>query len=314
MRVYAAGLILLMSLSSSAFTQVLFQENFDSTSTLPQGWSVWNRQPFPIAPQANWTVRDTGVVPPGIGNNRTKAHSLPRAVGVSWWSSIDTTGAPSSVADAWLVTKRVRGISSGDGVKFWASGGSVIFLDSLQVWVSAVDSTPTGMISGRYMGSVIWPVGSVFGHFTQYVFGLTGETGYDVWIGFRYYMNCSQNGFYVHIDDVSVEPATSVTLTDDGVPALFGLHQNYPNPFNGETTIGFSLPAAQSGMREAESRGVNLVVYDVLGRAVASVVDEPLAPGLYRVPFNASGLASGVYLYRLSAGGSVETRRMILMK
>jgi len=307
MRVLVATIVLVAGVALSVRGQTLLQENFDASTTLPDGWSVWNRQPFPIAPATNWTVRDTGEVPPGIGNNRTKSHSGPRAVGVSWWASIDTTGAPSSVADAWLVTRKVFGIRPGDAVKFWGSGGSQSFLDSLQVWVSAIDSTTTGMISGRYLGSIIWPVGSVFGRFTQHVFPLSVEAGYDVWIGFRYYMNCSVNGFYVHVDDVTVEPATSVALVDDSVPTEFGLEQNYPNPFNGETKVGFRI--ADSG-----SRGVKLAVMDVLGREVVTLVDEPLAPGYYSVPFQASGLASGVYLCRLSAGGSVETRRMVLMK
>jgi hypothetical protein len=309
MRIIAAGLILLVGSVVSASAQVLLQENFDSTSTLPPGWSVWNRQPFPISPQTNWTVRDTGVVPPGIGNNRTHAYTPPRAVGVSWWSSIDTTGAPSAVADAWLVTKRVSGVGVNDGVKFWASGGSTSFLDSLQVWASPYDSTTTGMISGIYLGSIIWPVGSIFGNFTEHVFSLSGVAGQPVcWIGFRYFMNCSVNGFYVHVDDVSVEQTSSVALTGDDIPSDFGLDQNYPNPFNGWTRIGFRIGGG------VQTERVRLGVFDLLGREVATVVDEDLAPGSYSVPFNAPQLASGVYLCRLVAGGNVQTRRMILMK
>jgi hypothetical protein len=308
MRSIVAGFMLLVGIAGPARAQVLLQENFDSTSALPAGWSVWNRQPFPVFPQANWTVRDTGIVPPGIVNYRTKAHSGLRAAGVSFWASIDTTGAPSSVADAWLVSKRVFGIGPNDGVKFWATGGSPSFLDSLQIWASAVDSTTTGMISGVRLGSIVWPSGSVFGNFTEYVYSLGGVAGYDVWIGFRYYMNCSVNGFYVHVDDVSVERITSVTPTGDGIPAGFGLDQNYPNPFNGTTRIGFNIPAGGT------PGTVRLSVFDLLGREVATLVDEHLAPGSYTVPFDAAHLASGIYLCRLTAGGAVQTRRMILMR
>ncbi len=308
MRLRAAVLLLCLGVLTPVRTQVLFQESFDTAPGLPAGWSVWNRQPFPILPLSNWTVRDTGVVPPGIVGNRTRAHSFPRAAGVSWWASIDTTGAPSSVADAWLVTRRIFGIRAGDALKFWASGGSPLFLDSLQVWVSAIDSTTTGMISGQYLGSVIWPGGSVFGQFTQHVFPLGSLAGYDVWIGFRYYMNCSVNGFYVHVDDVSVEPATSVASSGGEIPAAFGLEQNYPNPFNGQTRIGIRVPATA-----AEQRVVVQVV-DLLGREVGRPLDERLAPGSYTVSFDASGLPSGVYLCRLSAGARSATTRMVLLK
>ena len=309
MRIMAACVILLAGNVVSASAQVLLQEKFDSTSTLPAGWSVWNRQPFPISPQTNWTVRDTGVVPPGIGNNRTKAHSQPRAIGVSWWSSIDTTGAPSSVADAWLVTKRVIGVTVNHGVRFWASGGSPSFLDSLQVWASIYDSTTTGMIGGTRLGTITWPAGSVFGQFSEHVFSLSAVANHEVcWIGFRYFMNCSVNGFYVHVDDVSVEQTSSVALTGDEIPSDFGLDQNYPNPFNGTTRIVFRI-----GDGEQTGR-VRLGVFDLLGREVATVVDEDLAPGSYSVPFNAPQLASGVYFCRLAAGGKMQTRRMILMK
>jgi hypothetical protein len=121
-------------------------------------------------------------------------------------------------------------------------------------------------------------------------------------------MNCSVNGFYVHVDDVSVEPATSVTLTGDGVPTTFGLDPNYPNPFNGETRLGFRVPESTAGER------VTLRVFDMLGRTVATILDEPLAPGSYAVPFDASPLASGVYFCRLTAGDNAAMRRIMLMK
>lgn len=312
MRFPAMLLAIAMLSAPPLMSQALLFENFDASTQIPAGWSVWNRQPFPIDPETNWTVRDTGTVPPGIGNNRTKARSAPRAVGVSWWASIDTTGAPSSVADAWLVTRRVQNIRAGDVVRFWASGGSPTFLDSLQVWVSNVDSTTTGMISGRYLGSVIWPVGSVFGRFTEHAFPLTEETGYDVWIGFRYYMDCSINGFYVHVDDVRVEPLTSVAQEEPVIPHGLTLYPNYPNPFNPATTVRFAVPGL-AGAHTDRSR-VTLRVFDVTGRAVSTLLDEPRAPGVYTLRFDASDLPSGTYFLRLTAGGVSATRPILLLR
>ena len=110
-------------------------------------------------------------------------------------------------------------------------------------------------------------------------------------------------------------------------PTEFGLEQNYPNPFNPSTTIRFRVPgSAGPGGRPADAYGdlVRLVVYDALGREVAVLVNERLDPGLYDVEFSAGGgtgpggggrdLASGVYLYRLTAGSFVETRRMVVLR
>jgi hypothetical protein len=92
------------------------------------------------------------------------------------------------------------------------------------------------------------------------------------------------------------------------LPTTFALGQNYPNPFNPSTKIKFSIPV---GMGHAPSL---LRVYDVLGREVATLVNENLQPGSYEVTFSAAGLASGVYFYRLKAGEFSASRRMIVAK
>jgi hypothetical protein len=98
---------------------------------------------------------------------------------------------------------------------------------------------------------------------------------------------------------------TSVERAPHDVPANFGLDQNYPNPFNPTTVISYQLSA---------SSDVNLMVYDVLGREVAVLVNERKTAGSYSVTFNARGLASGVYFYRLRADDFVETKRLILIR
>jgi len=95
------------------------------------------------------------------------------------------------------------------------------------------------------------------------------------------------------------------TVTLGSVPTKFALHQNYPNPFNPVTVIRYELP---------NSATVKLQVFDVLGRVVATVVNERKEAGIYEVPFNASGLSSGTYFYRLQAGTFVETKKMMLVK
>jgi hypothetical protein len=97
------------------------------------------------------------------------------------------------------------------------------------------------------------------------------------------------------------------------VPDEFMLEQNFPNPFNPSTSIRFHIPPARPA-GGAVPVAVTLVVYDMLGREVAVLVDERLAPGTYSADFDATRLASGVYLYRLTARGSVATRKMVLTR
>jgi hypothetical protein len=92
---------------------------------------------------------------------------------------------------------------------------------------------------------------------------------------------------------------------DARIPERITLEQNYPNPFNPATRVRYSIP---------EQAPVRLTVYDAAGREVAVLVDEIKSPGFHEVAFDASHLASGVYLYRLSAGDFVETRRAVLVK
>jgi len=111
---------------------------------------------------------------------------------------------------------------------------------------------------------------------------------------------------------------TSVTdlgLHPNNIPIVADLYQNYPNPFNPVTTIQYSVP---------QRSNVTLKVYDVLGKEVASLVNEEKERGVYSVNFsaiggsasggNASQLASGIYFYRLQAGSFVETKKMIFLK
>ena len=83
------------------------------------------------------------------------------------------------------------------------------------------------------------------------------------------------------------------------------LDQNYPNPFNPTTNIEFRI---------ADFGFATLKVYDVLGREVATLVNETKVPGNYEVKFNAANLPSGIYFYRIQAGSFVEAKKMILLK
>ena len=89
------------------------------------------------------------------------------------------------------------------------------------------------------------------------------------------------------------------------LPRVYAMQQNYPNPFNPTTTIEFALP---------QESFVQLNVYNVSGQRVAELVSERRPAGVYKEPFDASSLASGIYFYRMQAEGFVQTRKLVLLK
>jgi hypothetical protein len=107
---------------------------------------------------------------------------------------------------------------------------------------------------------------------------------------------------------------TGVMPISNEVPTQYNLYQNYPNPFNPSTRIQFAVLPSEG------DRGmmVRLVIYDILGREVATLVNESLKPGVYEVEWSASGGAmnypSGVYYYKLTAGDYTQTKKMVLLK
>ncbi len=109
-----------------------------------------------------------------------------------------------------------------------------------------------------------------------------------------------QGGIYM-----STQPVTTVELLSDEMPALTRLEQNYPNPFN--PTTNFKLQIASLEF-------VSLKVYDILGREVATLLEEIKQPGLYEVIWDASGFASGVYYYKLRAGSSEDVKKMLFVR
>jgi hypothetical protein len=104
---------------------------------------------------------------------------------------------------------------------------------------------------------------------------------------------------------INVTPMTGVINPVVNIPDKYNLSQNYPNPFNPTTKINFSL---------AKTGPVKLGVFDVLGRVVATLVNDTRVAGNYTVDFDGSGLSSGAYFYRLEAGTFISIKKMMLTK
>lgn len=117
------------------------------------------------------------------------------------------------------------------------------------------------------------------------------------------------------IDGVIYGDTTTIVSVDDVPenPNSFQLFQNYPNPFNPSTTIKYSIASPNLSKGEALVK-VSMIIYDILGNKVVTLVNKEQTPGIYEVSFDASALSSGVYLYTIKAGSFVQTKKMLLMK
>lgn len=112
----------------------------------------------------------------------------------------------------------------------------------------------------------------------------------------------SQQHLKVHISLVSTETKIE---NENRIPLSFELSQNYPNPFNPITKINFSIPMKSQ---------VRLIIYNILGQEIETLINEYREPGRYVVDWNANKFPNGIYLYRLKAGDYVETKKLILQK
>jgi hypothetical protein len=98
---------------------------------------------------------------------------------------------------------------------------------------------------------------------------------------------------------------TSIEPVNNVVPSSYALSQNFPNPFNPSTEIQFTI---------AKAAFTTLRVFDILGRNVATLVNENVNPGTFRVKFDGTNLASGTYIYTLTSGSARITKKFMLMK
>jgi hypothetical protein len=115
----------------------------------------------------------------------------------------------------------------------------------------------------------------------------------------------TSDGYTLHSGLSVYYPTGTNNNNNNQVPQAYSLEQNYPNPFNPVTTINYAIPKAGK---------VELKIYDVLGREVAVLVNEFKQAGSYKADFDASNLASGVYLYTLRSGDFTASKKMILEK
>ncbi|MDK9701371.1 MAG: YCF48-related protein [bacterium] len=155
--------------------------------------------------------------------------------------------------------------------------------------------------------------GWLFNEYSAYHTTNHGQTWSNVFLGSSYLYESDfvnpNTGWVVGtggtIRFTTDETSEFVSLEYIQLPSKITLHPNYPNPFNASTSISYSLPL---------SGAVELKVFDLNGREVQSLYQGYQRPGTYRLSYNATGLPSGTYFYRLQTGEQSQTRKMILMK
>ena len=118
-------------------------------------------------------------------------------------------------------------------------------------------------------------------------------------------LSIASNGIYFWEDSFMIDIVIGTTDEEGNLPKSYSLLQNHPNPFNPITVIEYALP---------EASAVSLIIYDLGGKQIVNLIDGEHRAGKYQVIWDASGLASGIYFYRLQASGFAQTKKLILLK
>lgn len=219
------------------------------------------------------------------------------------WTPQATTGQVNSYA-IWY-NSILTGMTGGTGMLLTTNGGLT--------WGPTPTALPgTANISGINGANSFWVVtrqATVI--YTTTNNGTSWSTNYTAPAGnYRHIIKDRSSGavFYAVRDNGGISRGLyflGITPVSTEIPNSYSLNQNYPNPFNPETNIKFNIP--KEGF-------VKLSVYDGVGREVSSLVNESLKAGEYEVNFNALGLTSGAYFYKLAVNDFIQTKKMILVK
>jgi len=193
-------------------------------------------------------------------------------------------------------------------IEYTAKWATEVGYDYCRIQVSSNGGSTWTNLPGRYTQTLSAQPSYVgLRHWVYEQVSLSSYIGQNIKIRFNYYTDSGTPGDGFYFDDFRVvdyrENVNSVTPIGSEIPKSYSLYQNYPNPFNPETKIKFDLP---------KNSFVNLKVYDMLGREVASLVSENLTAGRYEVPF--TGISTGAYFYKLETPNFSDVKKMLMIK
>ena len=256
----------------------------------------------------------------GSGTAITRAVTYPHAVGSTSLSAYGDTVLCAYDYYAGSAS-HVRYVISYDAGKTWSFGTPIdttatsetpaVMLEKGQGMVIfhrhyTASSREGHVVYRKYKGPGAWTtavsITDYVPHYWRYGIAALGDSTWGVaYITFNFQLALQAVVFTTYKISSTVDVPTDQLTT----PASYALFQNYPNPFNPSTEIAYDLPRASR---------VSLIVYDVLGKEVAKLVDAVQPAGQQIAQWNASGLSSGVYFYRLQAGEFAAVKKLVLMK
>ncbi len=243
-------------------------------------------------PTARWGLSSCAV------NNKIYSVGGANTAGGGFKGGIRSVESYEPLTNSWesssnMPTRRLYLTSSASDGKIYAIGGNPDF----GIWLSTVeeyDPVTNSWMVKTSMPTARWGLSASTVNAKIYAIGGSSSTNWS-------------DPPIATVEEYNplLDPIMSVNDHSPGYLTKFFLGQNYPNPFNPSTNIEFSI---------AKSEFVTLKIYNILGREVSTLVSERLTAGKYKYEWDASELASGVYLYRLETEGFLKTRKMILMK
>jgi len=247
---------------------------------------------------------------PVTSNYHTKSKLFPTAIsnGFTYHGSYVQTDTFTNGPGYWLKFNNPQSVLVGGALRTHdtvnvAPGWNMIGSISSAVAVSGIASDPRGMVTSGF-----------YGYDSMYTSRDTIHSGHAYWVKVDQsgQLILSASGPASNLLNIGIKGELPPEPPDDktsdptaGIPTHFGVDQNYPNPFN---------PITHFGYRITEVGLVSLRVFDVLGREVATLVNEVKQPGSYTVEFGAGNLASGIYFYRLQTGSGAQIRKMVLVR
>lgn len=288
------------------------------TTTFVIGFPVFVFEDTANNPAINWTITKTPTTSPQWDSTYKTFYSEPNSyadskngnyvnnatVTMTLTNPIDITG---------LNNPRLVFWTKFDMESNWDYGQVQVSTNNGTTWIAlAGQYTEPGVGSFQPNGEPVYDAAQT--NWVKEEINLTAYSSSQVKIRFRLRTDSgvTRDGWY--LDDIGVFYYTIPTDVSNITEPLydFSLEQNYPNPFNPSTKIKYSIPSvALSGV---EGSLVTLKVFDVLGNEVTTLVNEEKPSGEYEVVFDAAGLSSGIYFYKLQVGSFTETKKLVLIR
>jgi len=246
-------------------------------------------------------------VPPYEQSYKVKIHTYSIDLGTNhFFNDVFTTIGP-IILDKYRITSSDTIPHHGDRLRFeftLKNEGSITTAENITSQIVSLDTFSTIILLRTPQYGDIVPGATAVGNQAQTIL-FNPNSPDSINVSFRLDIWSNDLLFWDDTFSVFVHRVTGIDTKDKNLPKEFALKQNYPNPFNPITTIEFSIPKAEN---------VSLKIYNLLGQEVAKLVSDKLTPGNYEYTWDASQLASGVYIYKLEAGEFSDTCKLILMK